>query len=105
MSNSKKSKVLNPAYQEKVAIAAEIREQIKPFLSDYIRVFTEPRENGLRSKFWGCEGPKDGNYKKLLNELKLHTKYPQYKIELQLNHTAPYGWGPQNSVCLFIYDR
>ena len=56
MSNSKKSKVLNPAYQEKVAIAAEIREQIKPFLSDYIRVFTEPRENGssprLISRTW-----------------------------------------------------
>ncbi len=96
------SKVANPAYQEKVVVARAIRAEIKPFLSSYYRVFTEPRKDGLRSKFWVCgiESPR-----KLINAVKrLKTMYPQYKIEVHGLSVAGhgYGWG---DVSLYIYDK
>ena len=95
------SKVANPAYQEKVQVAAAIRAEIKPFLSSYGRVFTEPRKNGLRSKFWFCsiESPR-----KLNNALKrLKTMYSQYEIEVHgVKASEGISWC---DVSLFIYDK
>ena len=93
--------VANPAYQEKVVVARAIRAEIKPFLSSYGRVFTEPRKDGLRSKFWFCsiESPL-----KLKNAVKrLKTMFPQYEIEVHgLKASEGISW---SDVSLFIYDK
>lgn len=33
-------------------LAKELRSELKPLIPEYFRIFTEPRKNGLRSKFW-----------------------------------------------------
>lgn len=96
----------NPAYQEKAVIASEIREALKPYINKYTRVYTEPRVNGLRTKFWRCKGQYTGNYSKLITKLKLRTKYPQYDIRLEANVSHNHWYDcPETSVMLFIYDK
>ena len=95
------TKVSNPAYQEKVVVARAIRAEIKPFLTNYARVFTEPRKDGLRSKFWFCNIKSPLKLKNALERLK--TMYSQYEIEV---HGVKASEGISfYDVSLFIYDK
>jgi hypothetical protein len=93
--------VSNPAYQEKVVVAAAIRAEIKPFLTGYARVFTEPRKDGLRSKFWFCNIKSPRKLNNALNRIK--TVYSQYDIEV---HGVKASEGISfYDVSLFIWDK
>jgi len=41
-------------HTELLAVAKQVRDAIKPSIGDYSRVFTEPRKNGLRTKFFNA---------------------------------------------------
>ncbi len=103
------SKVSNPAYQKKVQVAAAIRAEIKPFLSSYARVFTEPRKDGLRSKFWLCNIKSPRKLNNALNRIR--TVYSQYDIEVHGVKTSEgisFYRDRMNSfydVSLFIWDK
>jgi hypothetical protein len=60
MTNSKKphemAQLTENQYVTAKALASELRKDLKPLISRYIRVFTEPRKNGVRSKFWYTQG-------------------------------------------------
>lgn len=42
-------------YTQLKAAAKDVRSAVRRFIPKYIRVFTEPRKNGLRTKFWSCK--------------------------------------------------
>ena len=72
----------NAEYQALLPIAREVREALKPLIHSYRRVYTEPRKDGLRSKFYVARR-KGLAYKPLFAVVEaFNEKYPEYEFEL-----------------------
>ena len=78
----------NPHYQSLLPLAREVREEFKQLLEHYVRVYTEPRKDGLRTKFFAAKkkGLAYKPFKAVIDAF--GKKYPEYTFTLE--HNAGY---------------
>ena len=88
-----------PHYQSLLPIAREVRAAVKPFIADYERVYTEPRKDGLRSKFWAARTEGTRIRKVMAGVKAFNAKYPEYLFECYEDA----GYWP--SICIYITKR
>ena len=75
----------NPHYQSLLPLAREVREEVKKHLQHYIRVYTEPRKDGLRTKFFAAK-TKGLSYKPIRAAVDaFNAKYPEYRFVIDNN--------------------
>jgi len=79
-------------YKNLLELAAQARKLINAnHKLNYIRVFTEPRKGGLRTKFWGIQGiVSDAQVKAIQHMLTKH--FPQLAIDVKIDASA-WAWG------------
>lgn len=79
-------------YKNLLELAAQARKLINAnHKLNYIRVFTEPRKGGLRTKFWGIRGTvSDAQVKAIQHMLTKH--FPQLAIDVKMDPSA-WAWG------------
>lgn len=92
--------IKNNEYAQLLPVAKEVRKALKPYVSHYIRVFTEPRVNGLRSKFWA--GKLKQNQLDKVDAVidALNAKYTSLNITVKQVKNIPY-----NSISTSIYVK
>lgn len=97
-------------YKELLELAADARNLVgakydRLSVGKYIRVFTEPRKGGLRTKFYGSGTVKPNDVKRIQNTLT--KKFPQLDVNVVFdNNTHPYKLvNPWTVSSLSIYMR
>lgn len=89
-------------YQALIPVAKDVRDLLKHFITPYGRVFTEPRKNGLRTKFWGCRVKNNRGLRGAI--IALNKKYyKQFEVSMTeyVSGTNMWSYGP-SSVSIFI---
>jgi hypothetical protein len=75
----------NPHYQSLLPLAREVRKEVKMHLEHYVRVYTEPRKDGLRTKFFAAK-KKGLSYKPIRAAVDaFNAKYPEYVFTVDNN--------------------